>query len=67
MRVPSTAPSPPHRYIPHAFGRSKAPLLTLADIDAKKVMLNVIGDVGAAVANEKASKGKSTRIACMHE
>jgi len=39
----------------------------LADIDAKKVMLNVIGDVGAAVANEKASKGKSTRIACMHE
>ena len=32
-----------YTYIPHAFGRSKAPLLKLTDIQAKKDMLNVIG------------------------
>jgi len=47
-----------YTYIPHAFGRQKAPLLKLADIQAKKDMLNIIGDVGAAVASAKASKKK---------
>jgi poly [ADP-ribose] polymerase len=46
-----------YTYIPHNFGRAKAPLLTLADIAAKKQMLNVIGDVGAAVQSEQASGG----------
>ena len=32
-----------YTYIPHAFGRMKAPLLKLGDIQAKKDMLNVIG------------------------
>lgn len=45
-----------YTYIPHNFGRMKAPVLTLADIDAKKAMLNVIGDVGAAVSSESSSK-----------
>jgi poly [ADP-ribose] polymerase len=48
-----------YTYIPHAFGRAKAPVLTLADVEAKKVMLNVIGDVGAAVASAKAAKNKT--------
>ena len=63
LTSPSEPATPPHleRYIPHAFGRSKAPLLTLADVEAKKVMLNVIGDVGAAVASEKASKASKKK------
>jgi poly [ADP-ribose] polymerase len=44
-----------YTYIPHAFGRQKAPLLKLGDIQAKKDMLNVIGDVGAAMDSAKES------------
>ena len=35
--------------MPHAFGRQRAPLLMLDDIQAKKGMLNVLGDVGSRV------------------
>lgn len=52
-----------YTYIPHAFGRKAAPLLTLADIQVKKDMLNVLSDVGAAVASEKASSSKKKKAA----
>jgi hypothetical protein len=42
-----------HRYIPHAFGRKTPPVVTKEDIQKKKDMLNIIGDVGAAVQSQK--------------
>lgn len=49
-----------YTYIPHAFGRSKPPLLSLGDIAAKKIMLNVIGDVGIAVSGQKAAEASTS-------
>jgi len=45
-----------YTYIPHNFGMKKAPLLTLADIRAKREMLNIISDVGSAVTAQKTKK-----------
>ena len=42
--------------MPHAFGRQRAPLLMLDDIQAKKGMLNVLGDVGSALSAQTAVK-----------
>jgi len=42
-----------YTYIPHNFGMKAPPLLTKDSIAAKKDMLNIIGDVGAAVQSQK--------------
>ena len=61
-----------YTYIPHNFGMKKAPLLTLADIRAKREMLNVISDVGSAVTAQKTTekgrgKGKGKAAAASLE
>lgn len=48
-----------YTYIPHDFGRQKAPLLQLGDIAQKKDMLNILSDVGAAVASQKKQRKKA--------
>jgi poly [ADP-ribose] polymerase len=48
-----------YTFIPHAFGRQKAPLLRKQDIQGKKDLLNVLSDVGSAVTAQKKQKGKA--------
>lgn len=47
-----------YSYIPHAFGRKVPPVVTSEDVQKKKDMLNIIGDVGAAVQSQKKKKKK---------